>query len=95
MVVGGSGIGSSVVACGQWWCWLGLRLKREATSQDVTQLYCLLCVDSHMQDHMQSCCILFGHVLDECYCQLVIQIHRLASIQSMQIFDGECDGKYA
>ena len=38
--------------------------------------------------------LLFGHVLDECYCQLVIQTHRLTSIQSMQIFDRECDGKY-
>ena len=52
-----------------------------------------------MQDHMQMflliCRILFGCVLDECYCQFIIQTHRLASIQSMHIFDGECDGKYA
>jgi hypothetical protein len=67
-------------------------------------------VDIHTQDHMQMfssenhaallfttyiCRILFGRVLDECYCQLVIQTHWLASIQSMHIFDGECDGKYA
>ena len=44
MVMGGSGIGSSVVACRQWWCWLGLVLvswlwlKREAASEGVTQV---------------------------------------------------------
>ena len=55
------------------------------------------CVDIHTQDPMQMliCHILFGCVVDECYCQLVIQTHQLASIQSIHILDGECDGKYA
>ena len=44
---------------------------------------------------MFICRVLFGRVVDECYCQLVIQTHRLTSIQSVHIFDGECDRKYA
>ena len=40
-----------------------------------------------MQDHMQIFWILFGRVLDKCYCPLVIQTHQLTSIQSIHIFE--------
>ena len=33
-----------------------------------------------------SCRVLFGHILNHCYCKLVIQTHLFASIQSLAYF---------
>jgi hypothetical protein len=59
------------------------------TPRDIVEFTCkITCRYSHVKILFTSyiCRILFGHVLDECYCQLVIQNHWLASIQSMHIF---------
>jgi hypothetical protein len=72
-------------------CNIGLVVTYNAniTPRDVVEFTCkITCRCSHVKILFTSyiCRILFGHVLDECYCQLVIQNHWLASIQSMHIF---------